>query len=251
MTKNGNEAVHICLTVFFLLSARYLCTSAQPYGNSDCKATMYRRLHKVVSLLLWALLLCAPSTSFTATLVHDELRDGDLTANRDDPVLPLEAGNNVVSGTTSYYVEGDADFDGFSIFLKPEAILKSVTYSFELRSLVGSNPETEYRLLDGSDLLSSSRVMLAQDSSMVMFEDARPQGANTFQILQQQVRVTRREGDPDAGWTADYSWNFEVEDTSSVPIPGTLALIALPVIAIVGIRYTRQWRLRSSNVSPC
>jgi len=159
-------------------------------------------------------------------------------------VFPFDIGVNTVSGSihdipsqTSY------DFDSFAFSLPAGSQLSSVMLAFSTTPIGNTSIAlTDFRFCPSnaycySDPLSTTGdINLLGASPVSEFGGILPIGAGTYGIEQGSMTAPGN-----GGFTADYTWTFNVSPTSSVPEPETIALLG---IGLIGLALSRRKRAK-------
>jgi hypothetical protein len=197
-----------------------------------------------VRLLMLMAIGAGPAIVNAAPITYDEAISGDLGAVSPHTEFLFDAGLNTISGDIHHFIElSSADFDEFLFTLPAGTQLVAITYAWTLHPFKGNEDAGTFaQLRPGGPstpaLASESIDLYAHAPPQVgMFAVAMPLGPGTYFIDHPGLGPTTA----CCGWSADYTWTFEVQGTA-VPEPASLILLGSGVAALAARRRRRRPR---------
>lgn len=176
---------------------------------------------KSTYLALLAVLL-SPMAANADPINFDEAIDGDIAISDE---FTFDFGLNVISGNASCLLDSECDFDIFDVILPTNSVLQSVSLSL-------TNAD------NGNGLFAFSFHMFDQDSNEILQESV-SSGGDFFWLIEQQfagLEFTGLNSFP-SGMSNNYTVTFDV---TSVPEPGTLALLGIGLLGMGAARRRKK-----------
>jgi hypothetical protein len=198
---------------------------------------------RIVNTFLLSLLLS--TNAIGAPLSYDELIGGDLNGQ----LLNLDTGTNTIAGSWTLEWPSTQDYDPFFFNVPNDTIVTSVNLIFNTSGLTftdGYGLSTNYIFLDSTPQRISNLALLIPifSSPQQLPADDLPLVEGTYRLVQTgafNVLGTPTEslaiGD---GGTIPYTWTFNVESLSTVPIPAAVWLFSTALIGLVGFGKRRK-----------
>ena len=192
----------------------------------------------------WIMLTLAVCTRFASAdpIKYCEAVSGDLPQQPPTSVLPLNVGQNTISGRMSLGVE--TDFDAFVVSISAADRLVRVTYEFVLFAPPEEDVATvSYVLHGGNDFYTlgpqfgTAEIDFHGPTSVTIFSSALPLAPGTYGFSPSSGQ-SRGLGT----WAADYVWTLDVvRAPSPTPEPASVLLFA----GGLGLLIRRVARLRN------
>lgn len=168
---------------------------------------------------------------------YDEAVDGDLPNIAGAP-FALNAGANTVSGSSSFGSPFPSDFDSFAFELDANEVLLTISFAWEVTSVVGMSSAVIFDQALGSEGgfgAPQSQNILLPPSAVPFFASALPLGGGVYSV---ETLALTNIGNGGAAW--DYTWTLTVRDNAAVPEPAALGLFGLGLLGVAGARHRRK-----------
>lgn len=183
-------------------------------------------------------LFCLVTTSnpaAAAPIVYNESDSGEVDLTYSTSPFLLDIGVNRILGTTSY-----VDFDSFAFDIPAGLRLTHVDLLFRVIDDpdIDSALSTSFTIDDDQNQSGPGLAFEDFDFSVVsspltsLFAAVLPLGPGGFEMLGGSMTASEF-------WTLHYEWNLVVEPASSVPEPGTIALLGIGLPAVLSYRKRR------------
>ena len=198
-----------------------------------------------VRLLMLMAIGAGPVNVAAAPITYQEAISGDLDVSvacgGACTAFTFDGGFNTIAGEIhSFPADNSRDFDAFVFTLPAGTQLIGVTFAWTLHpSERNEDAGVTWGIRDGGNtgpLLASAPVNLyAVAQPLNLFAPAMPLGPGTYGLVNPALGPTTL----CCGWSADYTWTFEVEGTA-VPEPGSLILLGSGAAALALRRRRRR-----------